>query len=220
MKKSIARTIAASVMLVGCLHAYANSEVTKDDNKNTVWQAGVDGVEIEWGPDGAFKRIYSSYNQSVLFPDRQGILKAQTIAEEKAKAAIVRFMNGEQVSSSRVITEVSADMETASRSQGSGKEDTLSKENIRKMTSELKEVTSSYASGRLRGVILLEKGYDEKRGEAWTKVGISRKTMDAAQSLSSAINDPDSTSSSGNTEKGSGTLRQPSEVRRTNQADW
>jgi hypothetical protein len=38
------------------------------------------------GSGGSFNRIYSRYTQTVAIPDRQGIAKAQIIAEEKAKA--------------------------------------------------------------------------------------------------------------------------------------
>lgn len=30
-------------------------------DSSIVWQAGIDGVEIEWAPDGSFNRIYSRF---------------------------------------------------------------------------------------------------------------------------------------------------------------
>ena len=93
-------------------------EVARQEDGSTVWQAGVDGVEIEWNPDGSVKRIYSRYSTPVEFPDRRGIAKAQIIAEEKAKAGIVRFME-QSVASTRVVTEVQSDLNKATQERQS-----------------------------------------------------------------------------------------------------
>ena len=50
-------------------------EIQSNDS-GTIWQAGIDGVEIEWGPDGSFSRIYSRFSQPVEVGDRRGILKS------------------------------------------------------------------------------------------------------------------------------------------------
>jgi len=200
-------------------HPAVAGDVKRDAEQEVHWQAGLDGIEIEWGQDGAFNRIYSGFFQPVKFPDRAGISKAQLIAEEKAKAAIVRFMN-QEVSSKRLVEQVDTDLETATRTQD-GAGDKMSKETKRKMVETLTEITTSYASGKLRGVIILEKGYDEKKAEAWVKVGISRKTMNAAQGLSSAISAGERPAAAAPADAAStSNLRQSSEVRKTNQKDW
>ena len=209
----------ATVFFIGFAHAA--SDVKRDTDKDVIWQAGVDGVEIEWDSDGTFKRIYSMFYQPVNFPDRRGINKSQIIAEEKAKAAIVRFMD-QEVSSKRFVEQVDKDIETAARSQSEAG-DNWNKENHRLMTESLTELTQSSASGRLRGVIALEKGYDEARQEAWVKVGISKKSMLAAQGLSEAVaanKSSETKSASNETSSRQSNLRQASEVRRSNQADW
>ncbi len=193
------------------------SKVTVDSDKDIVWQAGVDGVEIEWAPDGSFKRVYSLFYSPVRFPDRAGISKAQMIAEENAKANIVRFIK-QNTSDERLITQVDTDTDSAVRSQNQAG-DSISKETKRTMISTLTQTTRSFASNDLRGVITLEKGYDQKREEVWVKVGISTKTMNAAQSLSNAISTPSSDSQGRNVNSGNN-LRQDSEVRKTNQKDW
>ena len=198
-----------------CLSLQAG-EIKRDTDKDVLWQAGIDGVEIEWAPDGTFNRIYSAFYQPVRFPDRSGISKAYIIAEEKAKAAIVRFMN-QNASSSRLVEQVDTDSESATRTQN-GNGDAISKETKRKMVETLTEITSSYASGNLRGVIILEKGYDEIKGEAWVKVGISKKTMRAADGLSKATSKPTpETQPAPNT---GGRMRQESEVKKSGQKDW
>ena len=127
-------------------------------------------MEIEWASDGSFNRIYSRFSQPVNFPDRQGINKAQIIAEEKAKAAIIRFMD-QQVASARVVTEVQNDVGQATLSRGTKQEENVQKTSQRQMIESLSEITSSASAGKLRGVIVLERGYDQKEEVAWVKVG-------------------------------------------------
>jgi hypothetical protein len=203
----------ASVTLAG--------EIIQTD-AGAVWQAGIDGVEIEWNPDGSFNRIYSRYTQPVAIPDRQGISKAQVIAEEKAKAAIVRF-NTQEVASGRVVTEIQNDM-----NQTSSTKDAITKTSQRQMLESLSEVTSSVAAGKLRGVIVLERGYDEKEGLAWVKVGISQKTMNASKSLENALKGqsapsagPSSPGGPTTPNNGGASVRSPgSELQRSPQKDW
>jgi len=153
-----------------------------------VWQAGIDGVEIEWGTDGSFNRIYSRYSQAVEFPDRRGIHKAQVIAEEKAKAAIIRYLD-QSVASARVVTEVDNDIGAATLTKGTNQAEDVRKSTQRQMISSLTEVTSSVAAGSLRGVIVLERGYDDREEQAWVKVGISKKSMAASKALGEALDD-------------------------------
>lgn len=91
------------------------------------------------------------------FPDRRGVSKAQTIAEEKAKAAIVRFLE-QEVASARVVAEVQNDMSSANLSRGSNRAENIQKSSQRQMIESLTEITSSASAGQLRGVIVLERG--------------------------------------------------------------
>ena len=190
-------------------------EVTVQNDGSTTWQAGVDGVEIEWNADGSIKRVYSRYSTPVEFPDRRGITKAQIIAEEKAKAAIVGFMN-QSVSSTRVVTEVQADLNKAVQERQTGASAIVRKIDQRTLVEALTEVTASFASGKLSGVIVLEKGYDDKAQEAWVVVGISQKTIKAAREVQNTIADPNIGNRGGRDSMG----MQPSEIRRSNQKDW
>ncbi len=96
-------------MIIVCSNplAFAGDATIQNDGSVT-WQAGVDGVEIEWNADGSVRRIYSRYGTPVEFPDRRGIAKAQIIAEEKAKANIVRIMS-QGISSARIVGEIQTD---------------------------------------------------------------------------------------------------------------
>lgn len=195
--------------------ALAGEAIVRPDG-TTLWKAGVDGVEIEWDTNGSVKRIYSRYSTPVEFPDRRGISKAQVIAEEKAKAGIIRFMN-QSVASTRVVAEVQSDLNKATQERKTGSSASVTKTDQRVLLETLTEVTTSFSSGSLRGVIVLEKGYDERAQEAWTVVGISQKTIQASKAVKEMNSDSPGTGASGATDS---VGKQGSEVRRTNQKDW
>jgi hypothetical protein len=223
MKKIISITRVCSLvvfMLFASITAKAG-EVTAKSDGSVVWQAGIDGVEIEWDADGSFHRIYSLFNQPVQFPDRQGITKAQIIAEEKAKAAIIRFMD-QQVATARVVTQVDNDIQQATRTQGTGKQEDITKTNQRTMVENLIEITTSAAAGKLRGVIILERGYNQKEELAWVKVGISKKTIAASRALKDTLSGkpPADTPSGQSNQQGSGITLPGSEVQKSKQKDW
>ena len=215
-----------ALLFSGCL-TFADSSLAgeiKQSEAGVVWQAGIDGVEIEWNPDGSFNRIYSRYTQPVAIADRQGIAKAQVIAEEKAKAAIIRFRD-QEVASARVVAEIQNDMNQTVSTKDTGKASAITKTSQRQMIENLTEVTSSAAAGKLRGVIVLERGYDEKEEIAWVKVGFSQKTMNASRSLEDALHGKsspsDGPSSQGGSNNSGGSVHAPgSEIQRSPQKDW
>jgi len=207
-----------AALVLGSVPAIAGSVQDQPDG-STVWQAGVDGVEIEWNSDGSVKRISSRYSTPVEFGDRRGISKAQIIAEEKAKVAIIRFLN-QGVSSTRVVTEVQNDLSRATQERESGKRPSIQKQDQRVMMETLTEVTASFASGHLKGVIILEKGYSDKTDEAWVVVGISDKTIKATREVAGMGEERPARRVGPDELRGDGVGRQPSGVRRTPQRDW
>jgi hypothetical protein len=180
------------------------------------WQAGVDGVEIEWGPDGAVNRIYSRYSTPVEFADRRGIKKAQIIAEEKAKAGIIRFFE-QAVTSTRIITEIQTDINTAMQTRQTGSAAQISKTDERTLVESLSEITTSFSQGTLSGVVVLETGYDETLEEAWVVVGISRKSTHAARQAQEMVEENVSQTQA---EDDSSIVLQESEIRKKNIKDW
>jgi hypothetical protein len=187
MSLGFPRVLVAGFTLAALLSAHPciAGELTTTPDGGSIWKAGIDGVEIEWNPDHTIKRVYSLTTQPVNFPDQRGVMKAQKIAEEKAKAAIIEFMH-QTVTSSSVVTEINNDMQQSMVSQGGNSPAALSRSNQRTMTENLTQVTSSFASGSLNGVMVLERGYDSTAEMAWTKVGISQKSMAAALALHQA----------------------------------
>jgi hypothetical protein len=201
----------------------AGGTVEDPGEGRTVWQAGVDGIEIEWNADGTVRRVSSKFSTPVEFADRRGVSKAQIIAEEKAKAAIVRFLD-QSVASTRVVTEVQNDVNKAVQQRQTGAATSIKKVDERTLIENLTEVTTSFAKGTLKGVIILEKGFDNKTEEAWVVVGISDKTIAAARGVRTMQTEPQPVPSSAmqpaQPAPGSGLNTQPSEVRRSKQKDW
>jgi hypothetical protein len=148
----------------------------------------LDGLEIEFDEAGNWIQMYSTYRQPVSFPDRTGLRKAYIIAEEKGKAQIIRFME-EKVTSERLIEEVSKESQTALRRQSNGTQ-SISRDTQREMVESIKEFTRSYSAGTLRGVTILEQGYDEKAEEVWVSIGLSRRTAALGQQLQGDLRNP------------------------------
>jgi hypothetical protein len=161
----------------------------------TASTVSLDGLEIEFDASGAWTRMYSMYRQPVSFPDRVGLRKAYTIAEEKGKAQIIRFMQ-ENVTSERLIEEVNTEVQQATRNQSGGNE-SMSRTTQREMVESVKEFTRSYSAGTLRGVTVLEQGYDEKAEEVWVKIGLSRRTAGLGQQLQQDLANPRGTGTKG-----------------------
>jgi hypothetical protein len=180
------------------------------------WQAGVNGVEIEFHPDGRVSRIYSKYAHPVTIPDRRGIRTATVIAEEKAKGEIIRFMQ-QQVATGRVVAEVEATLSKTAQQKGTGA-DGISSLDQRTVTQSLTELSSSTAAGTLKGVVVLESGYDDKSQEAWVAVGVSDKTISAASATKEMLTAPrpSHTQAEPKAGVGQGQPSVPSEVRRGN----
>lgn len=220
MKIQNSKFLALAAMLSFGMLAHAG-EVEPTEGGGTAWNAGLDGIVIEFDDAGNFNRIYSKYTQPVSVPNTRGIRTAKTIAEEKAKGAIIRFME-QEVSSSTFVAEVSADIERSSAKSGSDGEVSLSSEASSNMLTSLTELNGSASRGTLRGVIRLEEGYDASTGEAWVKVGLSNRTMRVAGSVREAIaNDGRERNESAPESTDSTQRNNPrSHVRKTEQEDW
>lgn len=159
-------------------------------NEATVSDNGL-GVEIKVDKDGNLLSVRSKYTHPVEFPDARGKSKAYIIAEEKAKANVARFMS--QVSSStRLATEIDESVSESSRKLSNSGEN-WSKDNVRKVTESLKEITGSSATAVLRGVKILRQSYDPKAEEVTVEIGINKDTQRAAAQLSQGLDANDGT---------------------------
>ncbi|MBM1169656.1 hypothetical protein [Microvirga arabica] len=218
--KTIIGVLGLSMALMGS----ALAEVAVNPDGSATWEAGVDGVSVEYKPDGKLRRVSARVERTVEFPDRRGILKAQKVAEMQAEAAFVQFMK-KTVSSSDTFTEIETEMNKASQLRQKGAAPQVSKVDERVFTSDLRTVVQRSASGQLRGVVVLEKGYDEAKEMAWAVVGISEKSIDAALGLEEFTSreqpsQPEVTDTQTQGPVDDGIRRMPSEIRRIKQKDW
>jgi hypothetical protein len=178
-----------------------------------VFELPLQGIQIETAAGGEWERIYSTGIQPVEFPDRRGISTAQKIAEQRAKAEIVKFFD-QQMSAETIVSEMESSSQVATRQQGSAG-DGFGKDSQRVLATSLSEVLRSYSSSNLRGVIVLKTGYDETSEEAWVKVGISRASIAMAGDAKAFSSGSSGASETGKKdERDSESVSQPSEVRK------
>jgi hypothetical protein len=214
-----------TIALCGLIAAFSVPALAGDveiqSDKSVTWQAGVDGVALEFNADGSFKRLYSRADHPVNFPDRAGISKAQTIAEEEAKAHIVSFIK-QFVVTGQTTTQVDNDMSKSNRDVTDGKE-IISKNITRTIVENVTKFSGSFSNGVISGVIVLERGYDDKKESAYATMGVSAKSISAARGLSDMLNgDPAAadTSAPKAPPVDNGVFkRQDSEARKSN-TDW
>jgi hypothetical protein len=156
-------------------------QTTVQDSAAVVYEDPM-GVSVEFIPDGSdWKRIYSTGEAELLFGDHKDIQNARRKAELGAKAAIAKFLK-EKIASEETqedITKTIADS-TASKA---GMDTTANRKAVEILTTKM----SSSAEAILKGVLVLEQKEDMPNKRVTVKVGMSRKTMTTADSVSSTL---------------------------------
>lgn len=203
MKKRLYTSTFVCITLIVCSGFASAGQVSTKANGAVSWRAGITGIVIDWAPNGAISAISSKANQAVVFPDREGINKAFTIAEEKAKAGIVRFMT-QRTSDIRVVTQVNNDLSKAQLNKKTGEKARANSTDTRTLVSNLSETIASFGSHRLPGVIVLKRGYNPKTHQVSVTVGISRRTIGAANALQNMLSSSGSVESSAAPTPGNG----------------
>lgn len=205
---STARSGFLSFVLITALVALAPAVAAQTD----VFELPLQGIQIESGANGEWERIYATGVQPVEFPDRRGITTAQRIAEQRAKAEIVKFFD-QEMSAETIVSEMEATTQVSTRQLGSSGE-SFGKESQRVLATSLSEVLRSYSSSTLRGVMVLESGYDEASEEAWVKVGISRRSLAMASAARSDMTAGGQTLTGAQAAGAGQVVTQPTEVRK------
>ena len=175
------------LVFVFSVSAETNAIIT-EDNEASISDNGL-GVELRFDRSGNLLSLKSTYYHPVEFPDKRGISKAYIIAEEKAKANIARFQN-QIVTTNRVVEEIDSSQSNSSRNRSNNGE-LWSKDNTRKVTESLREMTTSSATSLLRGVRIIAQSYDPKTEEVMVVVGISRQSKQSASQLNSELSPGD-----------------------------
>jgi hypothetical protein len=215
--KSYLRVTVAIALFFGVI-GFAGAEASISDVGGVKWKAGIDGVEIEWSPNGGVERMYSTVYQAVEFNDRRGINNGYKIAELKAKSAIVKFIK-QSVSSRETYNELQAELNTALQKRKTGEGVVQEKVDERKFTASFQEAITSVASGNLSGVVILERGYSEKDSEVWVSVGISDRTKRAANAAKEFSSDAASIKDGKENSDSRGIQIIPSEIRKSKNLD-
>lgn len=142
-----------------------------------------DGVAITLKPDGTFQ-IFARGTGTYDFNDPDDIKDARRDGTMRAKANLAKFLK-EKVSSSEGLTEVSKKSKSMT-SDGQVQKVAVSKESVKIAT----EAIRNESDAILTGVITLK---DQKvprgsGGEIQVTVGVSSKTLKAAQAAAQGIN--------------------------------
>jgi hypothetical protein len=207
---------ASCQVLIGCgiVFAFLLPTVSIGDPL-TIAEYPLQGVIVEQNQSGGWEKIYATGRQSVDILDRRGISSAQKIAELRAKSEIIKFFN-QELTVEAIATEFEGTQQATIRKSGISAGYT--KEATRTLASSVAETMKSYSRGSLRGVVILEAGYNDKTEEAWVKVGVSRDSVALAVTSERGVSGPGAQHPIGgpspDKKHGQSVIRkQPSEVR-------
>lgn len=154
------------------------------DESVIVYQEPTTGVEIIFASDGKnWEKIIASGESELLFGDRKDVRKATSKATLRAKANIAKFMK-EKLSTTETLEEIT---KTISNSSSKGGEATTTGSERKTVETVIESIRNS-SEAILKGILILEQQINQKEKVVKIKVGVSRKTMKAADSLSSEMN--------------------------------
>lgn len=177
MLAPLLRIFISSFFLSVSVFAIASGHASEAETQHS---PGSLGPDLHVGKDGNWE-LSVRVSQPVRILDQQGIDTAEKVAEERAKAAFIEYLDlqaSKDTSVSDITTEVS-------RALASGA--LLSGDSARDITTTVRELIHSYASGELRGVTVLDKGYDANSKIAWVTIGISKNSLALSRTLQKEI---------------------------------
>jgi len=148
------------------------------EENGVVYQPINSGVEITFTSDGSdWLKIQSIGEADMNIGDRTDERQATKKATLRAKADLAKFMN-ERITSEETSEEITKLTQTASTDGN-----TISKESNRRIVDSTIERIVSQSSAILKGVMPLETRIDNNKGCVRVVVGISRKSINTANSL-------------------------------------
>jgi hypothetical protein len=147
------------------------------------YQEPTTGVEIIFAPNSSdWDKIMASGESELAFGDRKDVRQATSKAMMRAKAEIAKFLK-EKLNTSETIEEITKTLSDA-QSNGEQRSMSVNRKTVETMTSKI----SNSADAILKGVVVLEQNVNQREKYVSVKVGMSRKTMKTADSMSNAIN--------------------------------
>lgn len=144
------------------------------------------GVTYELNEQGEFKNIRSTAEADLEFGDRKDIRTATQKAQLRAKANIAKFLN-ERITSDEVVENIT---NTITHTTGQ------SKEAVRDTVETHTETIKNSAEAWLKGAIVLKTDVNKDEKYVQVEMGISEKTMKAADGLNGALQTDSSTPAS------------------------
>lgn len=160
----------AFLALTTTLNSYAAEAPTAYDDPS--------GVSVEFDNDGGWKRIRAVGESSCAICDRKDIVVSKRKAELSAKAYIAKFL-GERITTDEVMEEM-----TKTLSEHNGQSENVNRKSVETLTTTIR----NSADQILKGVVVLESTSNPASKLIKVTVGVSRKTMRAADSVRGAIN--------------------------------
>jgi len=147
-------------------------------NDNNKYQEPTTGVSVELSDDNTnWKRIRATGAANLLFGDSMDIRLATRKATMRAKAHIAKFLS-EKIHSQETINEMSKIISSNKNNQQSAQRNTVS---------EAISSLSNSADQILKGILVIEQQINRKDKYVQVTVGMSRKTINTANSLKNTI---------------------------------
>ncbi|MDO9204651.1 hypothetical protein [Methylotenera sp.] len=176
------------------------------DDKFVVYE-DITGVTLEMADDASsWLKIRSVGEAALRFGDRQDVILSTKKATLSAKAEIVKFLN-ERVSTQDSISDIT---KVLAEKNGSDAE-SATRKSVETMSTEI----HNSADQILKGVLTLEQKVDTKNGVVKVTVGISRKSMGAADSIKAHIKSDMSNATSANNSSASESVQVGDEIKRS-----
>lgn len=148
------------------------------------------GVDYKLNTDGSLKSIKAKEEAYMTIGDRRDEQSCLKKAELKAKAKITQFLK-EEIKSEETFSKIEKTLSDTSAG------------NSRKIAETITQNISNKAESLLRGVIILESKVFRAQKYCEVTVGMSQKSMNAAQSTQDALNKSFSDPKVGGESKGS-----------------
>ena len=169
--------------------------------ENITYEPTNTAVYWELLPDGSdWNKIYSTGEADLKFGDNRDVRMAKKKAVLRAKAELSKFFK-EQISTEETLEDITKECLNAT----SG-DKRITEENIRKTVVTTIERIKNQSGAILKGVLLLETNVDRDKKLVLVKVGISRNSIDIANSVQAEINrKPGTKKTTSSSEQQSGT---------------
>ena len=175
------KIILAIFVLSGILNAGSCTEWYKDMREKYNIVGLKAGIVMD--DSGEWQKLFAVGQASVDFNDQDENMDALEEAQIKAKVNMSQFMK-EEIASDKVINNISKKVKTMTLIQG-GKQAT----SVSKRTIKIKAVSIRNSSNTLlKGVVVLCESIDPSTKIAKVIVGVSKKTIKAAESISDRMN--------------------------------